>query len=282
MRILLCFLLTLSCTLSAQVNVVIEDESDQGFYLGINRYLQHPEEQHKVILKNLDTIPYSIQIETDTFNFSKTIHLRQAGTYRYLLSKNSRGQLRLRYRGEGQAGQDFQSLSYSRDIPWPEGWQPKSPAIRKVPAAVVAARNRDLSDDEEGETRVPLSMPDSLVKNSEVLLPDNDTATNASMLVKVDTKPEEPDFPSLIKALEAEDFEFERLKQALAYAGTQSLTTAEVKEIFRRFHYDHSRLDFLRQSLSAIRDPQNLDQLKAELEYILSRQQLEQIISDEN
>ncbi|MDZ7847057.1 MAG: hypothetical protein U5L96_09930 [Owenweeksia sp.] len=84
--------------LMGQVNLVIEDETEQGFFLGINGYLQNIEKSQQTRTTSLDTVPYVVLIDTDTTQIAKRIHLREPGTHRYVLTRNFYNELKLRYR----------------------------------------------------------------------------------------------------------------------------------------------------------------------------------------
>jgi hypothetical protein len=120
MRLFLLLTLIGTITLRAQVSVIIEDERGEGFYLGINGYIQNEEKKTTLLIKDLDTSRYTFSIRSGSTEFAKNIQLREKGMHKYILTKDYYGKLKLRYRGmESKAPGDITALAYHQEIRWP-------------------------------------------------------------------------------------------------------------------------------------------------------------------
>lgn len=270
--------------LTAQVNVYIEDETGQGFYLGLNHYLQHPEKQTHLLLTGLDTVPYSLQLEQDTFNFQRKLHLRKTGNHFYVLKLNYRGQLKLRYRGDGKPAGEYAEVEYHRDVPWPEEWKPKGPvektdywelAYARQKAAKQAALAHRAEPDADSLKIVVTAESDS----SGVLAAGNDTVVKNTVVIE-ESEPQPDSFEQFVKRLQNTQFEFDRVKMAKELSGKQRLSIAEIRTILKTLKYDHSKLDFLTNARTFALNPHDLDQLKNELEYVISQKKFEKLIEE--
>lgn len=271
---------------NGQLKVYIEDKTGAGFFLGLNDYLQHPERQERLLLTNIDTIPYKLQVEQDTVNFQRKLHLRKTGVHHFVLVKNFRGELKLRYRGDAIPGGEYTEVAYHTDVPWPQDWKP-SPTRASVNywTAARARHDQNLSATIQEE---PLPADDTLeviVTNpndtSGVLRPDNDTIQKSAVVVREPEEEEIPPFEQLISDLQQKQFEFEKMKLAKEFTAQQQLSIEEIRQILKQFRYDHSKLELLENATSYALNPHRLMELKNELDYVLSQQKFEMKIKNE-
>lgn len=288
MRICTLLLLFCSYSLSAQINLLIEDQTDQGFFLGVNGYLQNPEKKKNLVVKDLDTIPYVLHIDSDTSNFTKTIHLREKKTHKYVLTRNFKGELKLRYRGE-QSGtpKGYEVVSLDRSVAWPEEWKPRHIKKDKEPeltASGSSSANQSFREKEDPQDTgiVSIETHSTDEEPQELLLPGNDTVAVKSRTLEV-TEPEfdTPPFEQLIANLKETEFEFEKLVKSRKYAEEHILSTDQLREVFSVLSYDNSRLQLLKAAKKKILDPNNLGNLKDVFEYEVTQRQFQKIIDEE-
>ncbi len=276
----LVLLLFFSCSLlHAQVNLIIEDETEQGLFLAINGYLQHPEKQGKLVITHLDTIPYQLHIDSDTFRFNKTIHLREQTGHRYVLVKDFHGDLKLRYRGtSARLPAGYATVKYNRSIPYEDAVTTLIASSVDEPPAETKEITKE-ADEAPTAKEVTINVKPSDPPSDSVLLVNNDTISEAGRRVEVTIPTPEPaPFEAFIARLAQKQYEFEKLVESQDYASAQKLTVAEIKQVFGFFKYDNTRLQFLKKIQGDIRDPANLGLLKDELEYEISKQELQKLI----
>lgn len=269
----------------SQTQLWIESQDEKGFWLSLNGALQNDQ---AVPALWLDGIPANARLTLlyDSTRIAKSVDL-PPGLHHYVIARDHHGHPRLRYRG--QVKDKPRNLSPSRvktGTPAPETWQqlahsPDPRRLETLREGLFAPGS--LAEDSVPKTPQP---PDSLRVTSApsdtatpVLAADNipaDTAAHST----VTPPPAEPKvlFPEVMARAGAEEFEFEKLRLLLNFSSENEITAAQVKEVFALLKYDQTRLQFLRESLEQISDPEKLSGLKDQLDYQHSREQLAEIL----
>ena len=270
------------------VNLLIEDETQQGFFLGVNGFLQNTEKETAFAITQLDTIPYRLHIDSDTFHFEKNIHLREKSTHRYVLTKNFHGELKLRYRGTSNAiPHHINSQAYDRSVVWPEHFGNKIPveapeevaSTSEVAAADAVVSPKEDKDSVQVIEIEPVNPPN---EQNDVLLPSKDTLNEHQRKVVVsEPRFDHQSFKDFISELKQTEFEFEKLTKSKGYLQKHGISSKELKQIFEVLKYDQTRLQVLKDAQEKIIDPQNLQILKAALEYEISKKEFDNLIPNE-
>lgn len=273
----------------AQVNLIIEDKTETGFLLGVNGFAQNTEATKEIALKGLDTIPNQLVIEMGpNISFSKIINIKSAGNYRYIVTTNSRDQLQLRYRGTLSAiPGDILTMNVQRTTPMAIS-EPIVTAsvqsddnlnIKAIDTAKVVAV---IPTKEVVETKVftPPTAPTPVVslnqtKSDSLENPHPATKVADSVIVVNDINP----FDAFMADLEQTEFEFEKLQKSQDFAKDHTFTIEELKEVFNAFTYDASRLQLIRSIKANKSDISTFKSLAESLDYEISKQQFEEILS---
>lgn len=283
MRLIKLLPLLLCFSSFAQVNIIIEDKTETGFKLGVNGFEQNTEPVKSLMIKGLDTVPNQLLIElSSNVWFTKIIHLRSKGNYQYIITTNSRYELQLRYRGTTStppAG--ITSLEVQRLV----AMKQKQPVItasvtsddtivvKKVDTIKVAAVVPTKEIVEVKKIQPEPAPPIVVAKPT----PIKDTT---STTIQKDTIINELNpFDSLMADLEETEFEFEKLQKSEAFAKDHTFTLEELKRVFNVLTYDASRLQLLRSIKANKADITVFKSLATELDYEISKQQFEEIIS---
>ncbi len=246
----------------AQVGLTILDETERGFSLGVNGFLQNGTPLKHLHINGLDTIPTVLTVWQDSVNyFEKTIHFHQKGDYKYVLTENSRGTLQLRYRGEGE---------------------PPTGAVKMKVARVLKME----------EQMVFLEKPKKEV--SKIIKPQEQKPAE-NLPEKIDTikvkiaaeKPPEPikispqeRFANFIQKMKETDLEFERLNQSLEYSKKYDFSIEEMAEVLKVLKYDNTRLQFLRAVIPQKEKWDGATVLYEALDYEVSRESLRGMLGE--
>lgn len=257
---------------------MIEDETDQGFFLGINGYLQNAELTSSWHVSGLDTVPILVQIESDTVNFIKEIHLRDEAEHRYVLTYNSRGELKLRYRGTTHSATP-EAVAWNEDIKWPEKWKPRGnhPPTPSGPVVLASAKPAI-----QPEPTPPDTEKDTIRTDESVLLPGNEVVDlqEEGMVVELPEAAEASDYQKLITALEKKQYEFDRLRLAQEYLKNHSVSVEELKKIFSIVKYDNTRLQLFDTAFPKLIDPAAAHELVSTMEYDISQQKIKERLNE--
>ncbi|HAD96687.1 MAG TPA: hypothetical protein DCG19_04725 [Cryomorphaceae bacterium] len=275
----LVILVLFSFTAQAQVNIMISDETGSSFLLGVDGYLQNTEPVKKLIIEKLDTSKHLLNIHLikgkDTLKLARPLHLPKNGNHQYVIMQNFEKQYQLRYRGT-VASYPVGVISMSRQkiLPWPT---PKKPSI--VTASTTQTKASEPTRKPQPPKPKPVVKKDtiatkSVVQKADTVKPKPTVSIDKLPVKNTDKAPASPPpFEVLITSLQQAEFEFVKLNQAKGYSDKHAMSVAEVREVFQYFQYDNTRLQFLHHAVEKIRDPENIKELEATLEYELSKEQ---------
>lgn len=282
MRLIKLLPLLLCFSSFAQVNIIIEDKTETGFKLGVNGFEQNTEPVKSLMINGLDTVPNQLLVElSSNVWFTKIIHLRSKGNYQYIITTNSRDELQLRYRGTTStppAGittlevQRLMAMKQKQPVITASVTSDDTIVVKKVDTIKVAAVVPTKEIVEVKKIQPEPAPPIVVAKPT----PIKDTTTT----IQKDTIINELNpFDLLMADLEETEFEFEKLQKSEAFAKDHTFTLEELKRVFNVLTYDASRLQLLRSIKANKADITIFKSLATELDYEISKQQFEEIIS---
>lgn len=283
MRLIKLLPLLLCFSSFAQVNIIIEDKTETGFKLGVNGFEQNTEPVKSLMINGLDTVPNQLLVElSSNVWFTKIIHLRSKGNYQYIITTNSRDELQLRYRGTTStppAGittlevQRLMAMKQKQPVITASVTSDDTIVVKKVDTIKVAAVVPTKEIVEVKKIQPEPAPPIVVAKPT----PIKDTT---STTIQKDTIINELNpFDLLMADLEETEFEFEKLQKSEAFAKDHTFTLEELKRVFNVLTYDASRLQLLRSIKANKADITIFKSLATELDYEISKQQFEEIIS---
>lgn len=283
MRLIKLLPLLLCFSSFAQVNIIIEDKTETGFKLGVNGFEQNTEPVKSLMIKGLDTVPNQLLVElSSNVWFTKIIHLRSKGNYQYIITTNSRDELQLRYRGTTStppAGittlevQRLMAMKQKQPVITASVTSNDTIVVKKVDSIKVAAVVPTKEIVEVKKIQPEPALPIVVAKPT----PIKDTTPTT---IQKDTIINELNpFDLLMADLEETEFEFEKLQKSEAFAKDHTFTLEELKRVFNVLRYDASRLQLLRSIKANKADITIFKSLATELDYEISKQQFEEIIS---
>lgn len=262
-------------TARAQVSIMITDETNQGFILGVDGYIQNTEPVKKLIIEKLDTSAHLLNIhiigKKDTVRLVRPIHLPDPGNYEYVIMQNFEKRFQLRYRGvvtSFPAG--IVSMTRQTVLEWPKPKaSPPLASSQTMKPEVKAPKPKP-----QVQKAPPISKRDSIAVKPVAQKKPTDTAVvSPPQQAAVKNPPLKPPFEVLISEMEKAEFEFVRLNLAKEYTSVHKLSVEQVQHIFKKFQYDNSRLQFLQHAVEKISDPENIKLLEGTLDFELSKEQ---------
>ncbi len=301
-------LLLLTINAFAQINILVKDETSNGFELGIDGFRQTKAPSKAFLVTDLDTSFHYIRIKLSKngpLEFTKKMQFKKKGTYAFVLRQNFKGTYQLRYRGRNK---DLKSGVKGHPLNMDNPWFEKKDSLPIVsvevpiePAPPVADTSSLIS--EIGYPEKEISKPlDSLSKFEkrtvtdvgkheikDVFIPNDiqfkKDSTLASLPKKADPEPRvkeeikmdststvmEP-FPALLLELGNEEFEFNKLNKAKTFLIKNAITVAQIQEVFSAFKYDNTRMQFLGFAVQRLKNPEKLSELLNSFDYDLTKQ----------
>ncbi len=258
----------------AQVNIMVTDETENSFVLGLDGYLQNTQPVQGLIIQKMKAGSHVLNIhiykDKDTVRLARPLKLEQSGNYQYVIMRNFEGRYQLRYRGKTTSfPAGIQAIEQQKIMEWP--------------AAEI--RNLALKQPEPVQVSTALPPPTGEKKPEPKAEKPNPTVTKApppktAMTKAAEKAPAKPPvvpapepFEKLVKNLREAEFEFVRLNTAKEYTNQNPLTVNEVKTVFSYFSYDNTRLQFLNHAHEKIKDKENIKQLLETLDFELSKEQ---------
>lgn len=291
------FLPLLLCFSSlAQVNLVIKDETDAGFFLNVNYYRQNKEAAKELAIKKLDTFPVQLQFKfSESVFFHRKLHLHKAGTYSYVITTNSKDELQLRYRGKlSSIPSSAKTMDYQTELIEKGLYVTKVSKSQEEPlkhrsvdpidsaSAIVVSQSESPVEPKTPVAAKPILVSKPPIESVETQenpkLTSLDTAKPKEISQVSQVKASVDPFEVFFKELEATEFEFEKLGLAKAYAEETDLTTSNISAIFKVMKYDNTRLELIRALGEKRKKLKDLPSLKDHFEYEISKQQFNDLI----
>lgn len=228
--------------LQAQLNIYIEDKTEQGFKLVVNKYWQNENLATSLYLKNLkiDT-NYKIGVVLGNqalLSFKRQLKLSQGGTHHYVIMTNYQGTPQLRYRGlMAQPPAATPAIAYHKTKAFIPSGTLASLSLKDT-SQIVALANKP------AEAAIP--------HPAKAVIQAKDTMTTR---VVADALPPEIALPKILSFnehmahYERLEFEFEKLNYAQNNVLNLTLNTAQLIRVLKGFKYDQTRLQFLKLTL---------------------------------
>jgi len=286
---LLFLLFFMPICLSAQISLMLEDETKTGFKLVIDGYLQNEQSLKKVNLQKLEAGAHDlIFLMDDGQDLRRKINLEQSLNYQYVLHRNFRGERKLRFRGSHtKLSQSALVLDFNRskeyiDLANAIAVIDSLPHFKKVP-----------------ETQPMVKIPEIIIKKDSVkvkVIAANLPAKDAS--APLGTKPKEVisaldtvsttsptknaaaetvhsvnAFSVLQNSIQLNNFEFDKIKMIEEFLGAEQIIPSQLEILLKELKYDQSRLQILKTVASkqvGLKEDKGI--FIATLDYELSRQ----------
>ena len=271
--------------LFAQVDLLIEDQRDEGFFLGIDGYLQNEEKLKAIYLTNLDTVSYQVSIRSGETEFTKPVQLREPGLHKYVLLTDYNNELKLRYRGLINQSPSITALKGpKKEISWPE-----------ISATVAIAANDEVSADSSADTPrdegPAVSDPPKDGSSTTMVMvldhpevPPTDSTIKKELNTDTAGLNEVPGcaaFTSFLAGMDAQGYEFDRLSMCQEYLSAHRVKSQQIGEMFSRLKYDQTRMQLIRSALNRIIDPENLPDQSKFFEYEITKSKYILLIDEE-
>ncbi len=223
----------------AQVNLWVE--SQWPFKIGIDGYVQNTEAVSELILRKLDTNEHVISI--DLYTREDTIKMFRK--LRLGESGNHKYVLTQNFKRKHQ----LRYRGPQSEIPpgiISMKLQKVLPWPKEVPPKTILASTGDMETPRE---KTPKAIID----------------TNAS-------------FATVLFDIQRTEYEFEKLKKAMAYTKEHELTTNEVRLVLKALEYDLTRIQFIKAVKEKIIDSKKLSELQDCFDYDVSKSQFKKLI----
>lgn len=289
---LLLLLFLLPICLSAQISLMLEDETKTGFKLVVDGYLQNEQSLKKVNLQKLEAGNHElIFLMDDGQDLHRKINLEQPAHYQYVLQHNYKGERKLRFRGSySKLSQNALVLDFNRKMKYQDitktiAMIDSLPHFKTKPDPTVALKQAEVSPIKDSSRNEITSFvntdPSSELK--EKITPIG-TFTQADTIVEKtpvkETSPErdqsESAFSALQNSIQLNSFEFDKIQMIEEFLAAEKIKPLQLETILKELKYDQSRLQVLKTALS------KQSELKVEkalflatLDYELSRQKAE-------
>ena len=287
MKLFLLIVLLSASMLQAQVSIIIEAETEEGFLLGINGYLQNEEATQALVITRLDTSVYQFNVKTGAKEFGKKVQLRESGNHKYVLTKDFNGHFKLRYRGlQSKLPASATSISYHEDSEWISSIA----ATSIVATEVIKEHNLEEMAPKEvlADPEIPASKPDTLVERATTT--DSSSSSNAVALLftssdtlqgeseKKDSSDtltinpgSEANFQLVLEKLAQTEFEFDKLSICKEYISGNKIDSDQLGTLFSQLRYDQSRMQLARHSIQQVTDPENLSAQSIHFDYEVTK-----------
>lgn len=301
MKIFAFFFLGLTAApLFAQVDLYLKSNLAGDFELFIDSYHQGQSESGQMHLKGLPLAEYQLTFQSPDSGYyfhQRAFQPPQPGAYYYVLDKNFREEVVLRYRGtKPEEAASFKRIDFNRKLtaginqpaikvpgaPPP----PPPPPSEVVLAEIEEDPSQEIdeillsSQDSASDAEAALTAEDS---SNTIAAGDSNLATEPARsshaeVLPLDTAkaPAPPrGFEEKVAQLKAIAFEFERLQFIQAQFQPKDLDIAQWQTLLAQLKYDQTRLQLLQWAFAqAPVLKEQIEDFKPSLEYDTSRQQL--------
>jgi hypothetical protein len=277
----------------AQVNLIIEDATNTGFLLGINGYVQNNSPVKELAIQKLDTFPFDVRVElSPNVFFEKKMHFHNRGSYKYIITTNSRDELQLRYRGELNAlPTGITAIDAKNTTPLRPLAALSSLNEKEKPTSVIQQTTAVTIEKVQPEITAATPKADKvkpIPTVEKVNAPKRTATVDSTLTVKKDSVSEPPPVPAPVKKektfkafyveLEATEFEFEKLSAAQEFGQKHKYTLEEFKQVLAAMKYDNTRLEFMRAMRDNWKTIDGAASLRDSFEYEISKEQFNDLL----
>jgi hypothetical protein len=278
--------------LSAQISLMLVDETKTGFKLVIDGYLQNEQSLKKVNLQKLEAGKHElIFLMDDGQDLRRKINLEQPANYQYVLHHNYKGERKLRFRGSySKLSQNALVLDFNRKTEYQDVTKiiaviDSLPHFKSKPDPAVVLKQTEVSPIKDSSknavTTFVITDPNSELK--EKITPLGTFAQADSMVEKTPTKEASTErdqsasaFSALQNSIQLNSFEFDKIQMIEEFLGAEKIKPLQLETVLKELKYDQSRLQVLKTALSKQAELMGDKALfLATLDYELSRQKAE-------
>jgi len=303
----LLFLFLFQQVAEAQSILMIEDQTESGFKLVMNNFIQNETALPKL---NLQKFPNETNEVIILLNSGKRIQQKlpafKKGIHKYVIYRDYSGATKLRYRGiYNELVQSAIMFDYSEEIPWVdttvnsiaqndtnsryEAWKKENLKAENTvvdntvktiepPKKEVPPLRTEPGTDADSTKKAPAIA----ISEKPETLPEPSPKKDSLLVLNTDTTKSSQDTPYLnfsTKFMNS-NFEFDKLQMAKDYGNQEKISEEQMVEILSNLKYDQSRIDLLRTLLA-----QQNHLLKSEakliacLDYDLSKQEAKKLFT---
>ncbi len=278
--------------LSAQISLMLEDETKTGFKLVIDGYLQNEQSLKKVNLQKLEAGKHElIFLMNDGQDLHRKINLQEPANYQYVLHQNYKGERKLRFRGsysklsQNALVLDFNRKTVYQDITKTIAVIDSLPHFKTKPDPAVVLKQAEVSPIKDSSqntvTSLVIADPNSEFKEKENPLSTlalGDTITQKMPVKEASTERDQSEsaFSALQNSIQLNNFEFDKIQMIEEFLAAEKIKPLQLETVLKALKYDQSRLQVLKTALSKQAELKSDKALfVATLDYELSRQKAE-------
>ena len=271
--------------LSAQLGIILEDETKTGFKLVIDGYLQNEQSLNKVNLLKLPAGEHELLfLMKDGLDLRRIIDFKKSDNYHFVILNNFAGERKLRYRGSyTKINQSALALDFNRTIEYQDQSKmiatvdslPHYKTRPEAEALKTSAEIKKILDSTKivSSTPLPKAPKDPLIvkvmPNTLTIDVDSNSLATAEQTITKTTDP----FGTLQSSIKLNSFEFDKIHMIEEFIGAEKMSANQLETLLKQLKYDQSRLQILEYALNQQADLKEAkESLLITLDYELSQQ----------
>jgi hypothetical protein len=271
--------------LSAQLGIILEDETKTGFKLVIDGYLQNEQSLNKINLLKLPAGEHELLfLMNDGLDLRRIIDFNKADNYHFVILKNFAGERKLRYRGSyTEINQSALALDFNKTIDYQDQAKiiatvdslPHYKTRPEAEALKTSAEMKIILDSAKIISAIPMpkAPKDSVMikvrPNTLLIEVDSNSLATAEQSITNITDP----FGTLQSSIKLNSFEFDKIHMIEEFMVAEKMSASQLETLLKQLKYDQSRLQILEYALNKQADLKEAkESLLITLEYELSQQ----------
>jgi hypothetical protein len=249
--------------LSAQLGIILEDETKTGFKIVIDGYLQNEQSLNKLNLLKLPAGEHElIFLMKDGLDLRRMIDFKKSNNHHFVIVKNFAGERKLRYRGSyTKINQNALALDFNNTIEYQDQAKiiatvdslPHYKTRPEAEALKTSAEMKIILDSAKIVSSIPL--PET-PKNPVIVgvmpkdaLPLDRDSNNIVETVKPANNALDP-FNTLQNSIKLNSFEFDKIHMIKEFMVAEKISASQLGTLLKELKYDQSRLQVLEYALS--------------------------------
>lgn len=271
--------------LSAQLGIILEDETKTGFKLVIDGYLQNEQSLNKINLLKLPAGEHELLfLMNDGLDLRRIIDFKKADNYHFVILKNFAGERKLRYRGSyTEINQSALALDFNKTIDYQDQAKiiatvdslPHYKTRPEAEALKTSAEMKIILDSAKIISAIPMpkAPKDSVMikvrPNTLLIEVDSNSLATAEQSITNITDP----FGTLQSSIKLNSFEFDKIHMIEEFMVAEKMSASQLETLLKQLKYDQSRLQILEYALNKQADLKEAkESLLITLDYELSQQ----------
>lgn len=271
--------------LSAQLGIILEDETKTGFKLVIDGYLQNEQSLNKINLLKLPAGEHELLfLMNDGLDLRRIIDFNKADNYHFVILKNFAGERKLRYRGSyTEINQSALALDFNKTIDYQDQAKiiatvdslPHYKTRPEAEALKTSAEMKIILDSAKIISAIPMpkAPKDSVMikvrPNTLLIEVDSNSLATAEQSITNITDP----FGTLQSSIKLNSFEFDKIHMIEEFMVAEKMSASQLETLLKQLKYDQSRLQILEYALNKQADLKEAkESLLITLDYELSQQ----------